>query len=398
MKTKWNQTTFGQFASLHRGYDLPKSQRTEGDVPVIGSNGVAGYHGVAKFDSFGVMVGRSGSVGKTLYINGPHWPLNTTLYVEDFHGNCPRFVDFFCRFFDFAKYAAGVSVPTLNRNLVHKADVSIPPFPEQVKIAAVLLKIQRTIEKQDEIIHSLRALKKSTMQHLFTNGLYGEKTKMTEIGEIPKSWDVMPLGSIAEIKHGYAFKSNYFTNDGDYILLTPGNFFEEGGFRDEPEKRKYFSGPIPQDFILNGDELLVAMTEQARGLLGSSLIVPKSSRYLHNQRLGLVQISDENRLRTTFAYHLFNTSHMRQAIALSATGMKVRHTAPSRILEIPIPLPSENEQLSIAKTLDLLALELQAHDSKKAAIQDLFMKTLNKLMTGDIRVAGLDIDMTEAEA
>ena len=281
--------------------------------------------------------------------------------------------------------------------LLKEREISLPPLPEQKKIAAVLLKIQRAIETQDKIIQSLRDLKKSTMQHLFTHGLRGEKTKMTDIGEIPESWDVVPLGVMADIKHGYAFKSQYFANEGDYILLTPGSFYEEGGFRDEPEKRKYYSGPVPPDFILNRGDLLIAMTEQARGLLGSSLIVPESGRYLHNQRLGLVQIRDRERLHAGFVSHLFNTSRMRQSIALSATGMKVRHTAPSRVLELQVPVPSGDEQAGIVSALDLLNSDQRGSESKKAALQDLFKTTLNKLMTGDIRVGDLDIDVKEVE-
>ncbi len=80
--------------------------------------------------------------------------------------------------------------------------IALPSLPEQKKIAAVLLKIQRAIETQEKIIQSLRGLKKSTMQHLFTYGLRGEKTKMTEIGKIPESWEVVQLGQLASIERG----------------------------------------------------------------------------------------------------------------------------------------------------------------------------------------------------
>ena len=78
------------------------------------------------------------------------------------------------------------------------------------------------------------------------------------------------------------------TQEGDYALLTPGNYFESGGYRDRGEKQKYFTGSIPSDYILSEGDLLVAMTEQAAGLLGSPLLVPEPDRFLHNQRLGLV--------------------------------------------------------------------------------------------------------------
>ncbi|HDL84898.1 MAG TPA: restriction endonuclease subunit S [Candidatus Acetothermia bacterium] len=291
----------------------------------------------------------------------------------------------------------GVNHPRTSWSGIKEFETMTFALLEQKKIAAVLLKIQRAIEMQEKIIQSLRDLKKSTMQYLFTHGLRGEKTKMTKIGEIPESWNVVQLGSIVGIKHGYAFKSQHFTSDGEYILLTPGSFFEEGGFRDEPEKRKYYSGVIPEGFVLEEGDLLVAMTEQKRGLLGSSLIVPESGKYLHNQRLGLVQTRVQSKLSTGFLSHLFNTSRIRQRIEFSATGMKVRHTAPSRILELSIPLPALEEQSDIASAIDALNSKLLAHESKKAVLQDLFKTTLNKLMTGEIRVSDLDIDVREVE-
>jgi len=226
--SEWKKTKFGQFASLHRGYDLPIAKRRQGKIPVVGSNGVVGYHDIAKFGGPGVMVGRSGSVGKSYYIDDSYWPLNTALFVEHFHGNNPRFVEFFCRHFDFSSYAAGVSVPTLNRNLVHAAEISVPPLPEQKKIAAVLLTIQRTIETQEKIIQSVHDLKKSTMQRLFTRGLGGEKTKMTEIGEIPKSWEVVRMEILGEIVTGTTprTKRTEYYEGGGYQFIAPADLGE----------------------------------------------------------------------------------------------------------------------------------------------------------------------------
>ena len=59
-------------------------------------------------------------------------------------------------------------------------------------------------------------------------------------------------------------------------LLTPGNFYESGGYRDRGEKQKYYYGEIPRDYVLEKGDMLVAMTEQAAGLLGSPILIPES--------------------------------------------------------------------------------------------------------------------------
>ena len=48
-----------------------------------------------------------------------------------------------------------------------------------------------------------------------------------------------PFSELCDIKHGYAFEGEFFSNEGDYVLLTPGNFYERGGYRDRGDKRKY---------------------------------------------------------------------------------------------------------------------------------------------------------------
>ena len=80
-------------------------------------------------------------------------------------------------------------------------------------------------------------------------------------------WAERQLGEFFRVKHGYAFKGEYFSSSGDYIVLTPGNFYDEGGFKKKANE-KYYTGQVPSGFILTHEDLIVAMTEQAEGLLG----------------------------------------------------------------------------------------------------------------------------------
>jgi type I restriction enzyme S subunit len=168
------------------------------------------------------------------------------------------------------------------------------------------------------------------------------------IAEIAK-WKNVSLGDLFEIKHGYAFKGEFFGTKGTHVVLTPGNFFDEGGFKQKGEKEKWYSGEIPADYILQKGDLLVAMTEQAEGLLGSAAMVPKSDLYLHNQRLGLVQ--NMRGIDSRFLYYTFNSETVRQQIRSTCSGVKVRHTSPSRIYEVKVPIPDLPTQRKIAGIL-----------------------------------------------
>ena len=72
------------------------------------------------------------------FIEEDYWPLNTVLYVKDFHGNDPRFIFHLLKRFDLKRFASGAGVPTLNRNFVHDELVEIPPLSEQLRIVRIL--------------------------------------------------------------------------------------------------------------------------------------------------------------------------------------------------------------------------------------------------------------------
>lgn len=160
------------------------------------------------------------------------------------------------------------------------------------------------------------------------------------------------LGDGIHIKHGFAFLGEHFSDQGKYILLTPGNFYEKGGFKSRPEKDRYYIGTFPNDYLLKKDDLIIAMTEQGPGLLGSSAFIPEDNKYLHNQRLGLVEEIKKDIFDKKYLYHLFNSRGVRSHIYGSATGTKVRHTAPVRIYKVNVLVPDVVKQKEISSIIE----------------------------------------------
>lgn len=166
-------------------------------------------------------------------------------------------------------------------------------------------------------------------------------------------WEKIKLGDAIQIKHGYAFKSKFFSDSGKYILLTPGNCYPSGGLRLKGENEKYYIGDIPDEFILQDGDLVIVMTDlvPTAPILGGSFWIPEDDKYLHNQRLGLVTITNEKRLDKGFLYYLFNTTEYRAQVRGSATGVTVRHTAPERVYKCQVSVPDFEAQRQIASIL-----------------------------------------------
>lgn len=259
--------------------------------------------------------------------------------------------------------------------------IPVPAPAEQQKIAECLNSVDELIAAQARKLGALKNHKKGLMQQLFPRE--GETQPRLRFPEFQSSgeWEESTFSKLCDIKHGFAFDGEFFSNEGEYVLLTPGNFYEEGGYRDRGEKQKYYSGKIPRDYILNCGDLLVAMTEQAAGLLGSPILTPESDKFLHNQRLGLVTKKPEVTWTNEFFFYVFNTAPVRKAIHASSSGAKVRHSSPKKIGEVVFSFPNSLlEQQRIADCIntldDLISVQTQKLETikshKKGLMQQLF--------------------------
>ena len=123
----WERVPLGEVMTLQRGHDLPSQDRIEGDVPIVSSSGITGYHDKKKADAPGVVTGRYGTLGQVYYIDRDYWPLNTALYVTDFKGSPPLFVLHLLKHTLESIQSDKAAIPGLNRNVVHSMKVLCPP-------------------------------------------------------------------------------------------------------------------------------------------------------------------------------------------------------------------------------------------------------------------------------
>ncbi|MBE7374676.1 restriction endonuclease subunit S [Pseudomonas lopnurensis] len=166
---KWEVKRLAEVAPLQRGFDLPNPDLRSGPYPVVYSNGVLNCHAKFQVHGPGVVTGRSGTIGKVTYVEGPYWPHNTALWVTNFKENDPRFVFYLYTQIGFEKFATGSGVPTLNRNDVHNFEVLTPPtIDEQIAIATVLTDMDAEIAALETRRTKTRALKQAMMQELLT--------------------------------------------------------------------------------------------------------------------------------------------------------------------------------------------------------------------------------------
>jgi len=293
-----------------------------------------------------------------------------------------------------AEFQRGASYPAVTDKDILRQQIPLPPLPEQKKIAAVLAKLQKAIEIQDNILSSLRDLKKSMMHRLFSYGLKGEKRKKTEIGLIPEGWEATSISDVFDIQQGKSLSAKNQTGEFKKPFLRTSNVYwghldlstiDEMDFSmDEREKLKFNYGDV---LVCEGGE--IGRTAIWRSELAEC--------YYQNHVFRL-RTRDDNTNPFFFMYWM-QAGHL---ILKVYTGAGNKTTIPnlsrSRLSQFLFPLPPLPEQTEIAHILQTIDRKIEVHEGKKSSQQDLFKTMLNNLMTGTIRVNELDIDTAEVEA
>ena len=204
----WQELRFKDFVTLQRGFDLPKSQMNDGEVPVLGSNCIIGYHNIAKVEAPGVTTGRSGTLGLVQYEERPYWPHNTALWVKDFKGNYPKFVYYMLKTLHLENFNGGASVPTLNRNVLDTLPVRVPDPDEQKRIAFTLSAYDDLIENNRRRIQLLEQAARLLYKEWFVHLRFPGHEHVKIIDGVPEGWEKKTIGELAPFKYGKALKKD----------------------------------------------------------------------------------------------------------------------------------------------------------------------------------------------
>ena len=305
----------------------------------------------------------------------------------------------------------GTMIPHLKKGDFPHLRIPLPPLRIQEAIGRLYCDISRKIESDNQMNRTLEEAASALFRSWFVDfdpvvakaaarppahlrptlaALFPDSFQDCELGPIPKGWQVRPLGAVLDVKHGYAFAGEFFTDEpvGD-ILLTPGNFAIGGGFKDS--KLKYYSGKVPEEYVLKQGDLLLTMTDLSKtsDTLGYPALIPPASsmhRYLHNQRLGKVIVRAGEAVSPLFLYQVFRSDAYRNEILASATGTTVMHTAPVRIMAYQCVFAP----VEVLKAFDEIVIPWydmihhnQAESQTLAALRDTL---LPKLLSGEVRV------------
>lgn len=394
----WEETTLGAVVTFQRGYDLPLKDRKEGKYPVIMSNGIGGYHNEFKAKGPGVTIGRSGNLGEPFYTEKEYWPHNTTLYIKKYQNAYPKFIYYFLKRLKLNRFNAGSAVPTLNRNHIHPISIIFPKkIDEQSSIAAILSSLDAKIELNHQMNKTLEAIGQAIFKRWFVDFEFpdeegkpykssGREMVDSELGKIPKGWEIKSLDEITErITTGLNPRDNFVLGKGENFYVTIKNMTDL------------------QEIILDNrcdridDDALIKIRSRSKVKIGDILF----SGIATIGRVFLVDVSPEKwglsesifvfkanemQIFTPILYRLLLSPDLQSYAQQLAIGSVQRGIRMADLKKYKVALPNINDQVDISDMFNRLIKKIKANNHENQALSQIRDSLLPRLMSGKIRV------------
>ncbi|CDM23665.1 Type I restriction-modification system, specificity subunit S [Castellaniella defragrans 65Phen] len=278
---------------------------------------------------------------------------------------------------------------TLNQSKIDQIQVVLPPSNEQSRIADVLDKCRLGINTERAAEKTAEELKRACMHELFRRGLRGEPLKETEIGPVPESWEVVPLGSLGKIGNGSTPKKTVpaYWNDGTFPWLTSAKVYDR-----EIEVADQFVTDVALAEChlprVQPGAVLMAITGQGKTLGHCAVLRIEASI---NQHIAYLQTNTE-RAEPGFIRGYLETQYEYLRQVASGGGSTKGALTCAFLKGLPVPLPPTlDEQREIVTVLDALDRKIGLHQQKRGVLEELFKALMHKLMTGEIAVSDLDL-------
>jgi len=259
------------------------------------------------------------------------------------------------------KYGQPGSQVNLNSNIVKHHYLKIPSNNEQQKIGRFFKLLDKRIANQERKIAKLKDIKSAYLTEMFPQE--GETVPKRRFFGFLQKWKRTKLGEICIVKTGYAFNSNDFDQNGQFLVITNGNIQQDAPYVDDSvgNKINVEDVSIVEEYVLNKNDILVTMD----GTVGRTAKVIGENQILA-QRVGRLIA----KLDSEFLYQSLNTGDFLKEMNLISSGGTIKHISLSEISDYKINIPpSEEEQEKIGSFFKNLDNQIETEEKKLAKLK-----------------------------
>jgi len=283
------------------------------------------------------------------------------------------------------KYTKETTQKNLTGEIMKNFKVALPSLSEQQKITSILSTVDESIQKTDDIIANTERLKKGLMEELLTKGIGHKEFKDTEIGKIPKEWEVVKLKDVLLLlRNGITLRQ--IKEGNGYPVTRIETISEE---KIDPSKLGHVVGLHEKDIeeyrLIEGD-ILFSHINSLEHIGKTAIYEGEPGFILHGMNLLLLR-PDKNKVDTKFLLYLLRLFRARKLFGIMAKkAVNQASINQTELGNLKIFLPSLSEQQKIASILSNVYEKLENLRRERTKLEKIKQWFMEELLSGRIRV------------
>ena len=338
---------FDDVLEIKNGRNQGAVENPNGKYPIYGSGGIMGYADDYICEADTVIVGRKGSINNPIFVEEPFWNVDTAFGLQaKKEVLVPRYLYYFCRFFDFERLNKAVTIPSLTKSDLLKIEIDLPDINEQQKIVDKILKIETIVHARKEQLKELDNLIKSRFIEMFNNNNF-------EKDELNRNVEEMFIGPF-----GSSLKNDCFVEkDKSYCMVYEQKHAIQKTMNVPTRYVNYDKFKELQRFNVIGGDIIVS----CRGTIGEIYSVPINAPLgIMHPSIMKIRLKKDKYCNLFFVYLL--EQYMQENInKANGTGIKMAVSAKElgkeRFVLPPIHIQKDFE--NFVKQTDKLKIEVQ---------------------------------------
>jgi len=394
--SEWNEYKLSDLMQIKYGKD--HKHLADGSFPLYGSGGIMRYVEKPLYSEESILIPRKGTLSNLFYIDQPFWSVDTMFYSKiNKDLVLPKYLYYTLKTFDLASLNVGSAVPSLTTEVLNEVLVTIHNLPTQTAIAEILSSLDDKIELNNKINQELENLAQTLFKRWFIDFEFpnenGEPYKSSggemldsELGEIPKGWDVKSLEDIAELVRGISYRKHELVSKENGVPFVNLKCFAlDGTFRQDG--LKYFSGKFKDSHVIQSNDILVAVTDLTQDRLVIGLPIVWQNEDFALPSLDVCIIRPHQKILKDFLFYEFKTHRYKSRIIEFANGSTVLHLSVKGLETYGIELPLNDLLIQWSEIVNPILKSIGENTKENEKLSKLRDALLTKLISGELEVS-----------
>ena len=305
----------------------------DGKYPILGTGGIIGYSNQYLYNKPSVLIGRKGSIKNVKYIDKPFWTIDTLFYtIINENIVIPKYLFYKLSQSDLSTYNEGSAVPSLTTATLNQIKIEIPSLKEQKRIADILTPLDNKIELNNQMNQTLEEIASLLYKRWFVDFEFpddkgnpykssGGEMVDSELGMIPKGWEVKKLGEIELIITDFVSNGSFASlkantkiyKEENYAVFVRNTDLKSGKFETYVDEKTY---QFLSKSKLLGGEIIISNV----GDVGSVFLCPRINKKMTLGNNVILVKSQESKIYWNYYLYIFLKSSLGKALLESITS------------------------------------------------------------------------------